>query len=434
MSSFVPKRIFRFFNPRFFLVLGILLFFGFGKGKAAFPIDTSYDGKYRWLPAFDKILADLPYVYQEAMQKINNSLGIPVPERINVVVIFSDHLTHNGMRLRGKRRSVEGSQGKIIHYIYLDLEFLINGQATLIEEMTHELTHSVMAEALGLEKYDDLPMWVKEGTAVHAADQGLARIKALTKRGFNLAELGDEDEGDDGNPISLEKYVENYLKVQFLIKTFGISAFQKFLNSLLKSGDFRKELAAGFEGLNEETMNLYARDFIARTLISNSRPIEAREQMAKGLRFFDEGEFLSARLAFTEALNAGLSGEEYQKAAYLLAECFIQERHPEAAFTILRRIKPNPSSIPLDRYAFLQAYTQYALGFVTEAYLGFKKAFETSNNPAVQEGALYYAFRILLELNNREEASNVLAFMRRRFPGSSYLSLASDALQRTKRY
>ena len=70
----------------------------------------------------------------------------------------------------------------VVHYIHLDLDFLINAQATLLEEMTHEMTHAVMADIMGLKEYDKLPMWIKEGTAVHAADQGLARIKALTKQ------------------------------------------------------------------------------------------------------------------------------------------------------------------------------------------------------------------------------------------------------------
>ncbi len=419
-----------FFRILFLALFPVIIFSG--KARAAFNIDTSYDGRYRGFPELEKILADLPYVYQEGLTKINKALGIPVPSKINVVVIFSDHLTHNGLRLRGKRRSVEGEKGRIIHYIYLDLEFLVNGQATLIEEMTHELTHAVMAEALGLEAYDRLPMWIKEGTAVHTADQGLARIQALLRRGFNLANLGDEDEGDDGNPISLEKYVENYLKIQFLLKTFGVPAFQNFINRVLQTGEVKRELVNSFNGLNEGTMNFYARDFIARTLVSNSRPLEAREQLARGYRFFDEGEFLSARLALTEALNAGLAGREYQKAAYLLAECYIQERRPETAFTILQRVKPAPNSIPMDRYEFLQAYTQYAMGFVTEAYLGFKKAFEISGNAAVKEGALYYAFRILIELGNREEASSVIAMMRQKFPGSSYLPLASEAFQKLR--
>lgn len=424
-------------SKRRFCLLGLVLVLVslpfLQKVEAGFHIDTSYDGRYRGLPIFEKILADLPFVYQEAMGKINRSLGIPIPERLNIVVIFSDHLTHNGMRLRGKRRSVEGSNGEIIHYLYLDLEFLTNGQATLLEEVTHEMTHAVMAEALGLPSYDSLPMWIKEGTAVHAADQGLARIKALLRRGVNLAQLTEEDEGDDGNPIALEKYVENYLKVKFLIQTFGVPALQDFLNRLLKSGEWKRELAVSFGGLTEDTMNYYARDFIAKSLISNARPYEAREQLARGMRFFDQGEFLSARLAITEAINAGLAGIEYQKAAYLLAECYIQERHPEAAFAILQRVKPEPSNIPVDRYLFLQAYTQYAMGYSTEAYFKFKQAFDQSKNSAVQEGALYYILRILLEMDNRAEAGNILSFMRDKYPRSSYLPLASDQFQKAGR-
>ena len=395
-----------------------LLLCGSGPVAALLHIDTSYDGIYRGQPGFERILGDLPFVYQESMQKIHAALGLPIRDQIRVVVIFSDHLTHNGLRLRGKRRSVEDEKG-ILHYIYLDLEFLVTGHATLAEEMTHELTHALMAELMGLARYDQLPMWVKEGTAVHAADQGLARIKALLRRGVNLAAIGNEDENSSGNPISLEKYVENYLKIQFLLKQYGAEKLREFIRRLVASGDTRRELAAAFDGLNEEVMNHYAHDFIARTLIANSRPLAARESLARGMRFFEEKEYHSARLALEEAIDAGLTDAEFQKAGYLLAECFIQERNPEGAYEILKRVRPDPQSIPVDRYTFLNAYTQYAMGLVTESYFGFKAAFEGSNSPAVQEGALYYIIRILLELENAEEAGRIIGMLRDRFPQSA---------------
>ncbi|OGT91347.1 MAG: hypothetical protein A2286_10075 [Gammaproteobacteria bacterium RIFOXYA12_FULL_61_12] len=426
LARLVPLR-FPFAKVVALVVLVALFGFSLLPLRASLHVDTSYDGRYRGHPAFDKVLADIPFVYQESLEKLRKSLGLKTPEKINIVVIFSDHLTHNGVRLRGKRRSVRGSTGKIIHYIYLDLEFLMNGQATLLEEMAHELTHAVMAEQMGLERYDRLPMWIKEGTAVHAADQGLARIKALLKRGYNLARLGNEDEGDDGNPISLEKYVENYLKIQFLLKTYGQSALHTFISAIMRSGQVDHELAASFNGLNEETLNHYCRDFIARQLTANARPVQAQEHLAHGIRFFEAGEFLSARLALTEALDAGLVDRDFQKAAYLLAECFIQERNPEIAFTILQRVRPNPADIPMDRYAFLQAYTQYAMGMTTASYEGFRNALNISTTPAVKEGALYYIIRILLEIGKRPEADRVLGYFQQQFPQSGYIPLARQA-------
>ncbi|MDD3145951.1 MAG: hypothetical protein PHD82_01505 [Candidatus Riflebacteria bacterium] len=391
---------------------------------AVLHIDTSYSGSFRNHPGFAKILADLPFVYQESFQKIQRSLGIPAREQMYVVVMFSDNLTYKGFRLRGKRQSVRTANRTIVHYIHLDLDFLINGQATLLEEMTHEMTHAIMADTMGLKEYDSLPMWVKEGTAVHSADQGLARIKALTRRGFDINLIGGEDENIDGNPISLEKYVENYLKIRFLLKSFGSSALHRFVKRLMKSGDLSQELSVCFNGLTEEVMNQYAQDFIKKTLMENTRPVASRENLQRGIRFFDEGEFLSARLALSDALYGGLSDSEFQRAAYLLAECYIQERNPQGALQLLKQFKPDPRNVPVDRYEFLSAYSEYAMGLVTKAYFGFKKAFETSSNQAVQEGALYYIIRILIELDNRPEADRVLAMMRLQFPKSGYLDLA----------
>ncbi len=396
--------------------------------EAVLHIDTSYSGKFRSHPGYAKTLADLPFVYQESFQRIEKSLGIPAREQMYVVVMFSDLLTYKGFRLRGKRQSIRTVNRTIVHYIHIDLDFLINGQATLLEEMTHEMTHAVMADAMGLKEYDALPMWIKEGTAVHAADQGLARIKALTRRGFDINAIGGEDENIDGNPISLEKYVENYLKIRFLLKSFGSSALHRFVKRLMKSGDIDQELSVCFNGLTEEVMNQYAADFIKNTLLDNVRPVASAENLQRGIRFFDEGEFLSARLALTDALYGGLNDSEFQKAAYLLAECYIQERNPQGALQLLKQFRPDPRNVPVDRYEFLSAYSEYAMGLVTKAYFGFKKAFETSSNQAVQEGALYYIIRILTELGNKPEADRVYAMLRQQFPKSSYLNLAGRIL------
>ena len=196
----------------------------------------------------------------------------------------------------------------------------------------------------------------------------------------------------------------------------------------MKSGDIDQELSVCFNGLTEEVMNQYAADFIKNTLLDNVRPVASAENLQRGIRFFDEGEFLSARLALTDALYGGLNDSEFQKAAYLLAECYIQERNPQGALQLLKQFRPDPRNVPVDRYEFLSAYSEYAMGLVTKAYFGFKKAFETSSNQAVQEGALYYIIRILTELGNKPEADRVYAMLRQQFPKSSYLNLAGRIL------
>lgn len=396
---------------------------------AVLHIDTSYCGRFYNHPGYAKILSDLPYVYQESFLKIHKSLGISPREQMYVIVIFSDHLTYKGIRLRGKRQSMRTTNKTVVHYIHLDLDFLINAQATLLEEMTHEMTHAVMADIMGLKEYDKLPMWIKEGTAVHAADQGLARIKALTKRGFDINKIGGEDENIDGNPISLEKYVENYLKIRFLLKSFGSNALHRFVKRLMKSGNVEKELAVCFNGLTEEVMNQYAGSFIKNTLIDNSRRVDSRENLVRGMQYFDEGEFLSARLVLSDALYGGLNDSDFQRAAFLLAECFIQERNPEGALHLLKQIRPDPKNVPVDRYEFLSAYSQYAMGLLTKSYFGFKKSFETSPNQAVREGSLYYVVRILTELGNKAEAARVIALMRSLFPESGYLPLVNQVIE-----
>ncbi|NLM18042.1 MAG: hypothetical protein GX221_10025 [Candidatus Riflebacteria bacterium] len=398
--------------------------------SASFYVDSSYQGRYLGTAKFEKIMADLPYVYEEALAKIQQTLGIPPRRGMNLVVIFDDKLMHGGVRLRGKRQSIKTQEGVLVHYVFLDLEFLMKGEATLLEEMTHEMTHAVMADIMGLREYEALPMWIKEGTAVHAADQGLARIKALNQKGFSLERFGSEDENPKGNPISLEKYVENYLKIKYLVETYGDKLLHRFIKRIMASGNVQRELSICYSGLVEDTLNKYSSSFIRKTLQDNSRVISATENVHRGAKYFGDGEYISARIAFTEALNSpNLPVRERQKAAYLLAECYIQERNPHIALDLLANLTPDPSIVPYDRYVFLNAYSQYAVGMTIEAYHGFKAAFENSNDKAVKEGSLYYAVRILRELGNINEAYRVLGALERYFPGSSYIILAQSALR-----
>ena len=198
---------------------------------------------------------------------------------------------------------------------------------------------------------------------------------------------------------------------------------------MMQSGNVAKELAACFDGLSEDVMTKYAKDYIARTLLDNARPKHASEQMQRGIKFFEKGEFLSARLALTDALYGGLNESEFDRAAYLLAECFIQERNPQSAFEILKRIRPDTDAIPHDRFRFLNAYTQYAMGLISEAYLGFYGTFEISRDKAVQEGSLYYMIRILSEMGNPGEATRVLEVLKANFPESYYIPLATRIYQ-----
>ncbi len=408
--------------PAVFLVVAGLLFLP-AAGHAMLNVDESYQGMYKGTPQFDKILLEIPLVYEEAQHKIQNALGLPPQPKMRIVVILADRLTHNGYRLRGKRRTVIGDGGRLVHYIYLDLEFLVTGRATLLEEMTHEMTHASMAEIMGLGRYEALPMWFKEGTAVMAADQGLARMKALLARGVNLAEIGTNDEGDDGNPISLEKYVEHFLTLDYLREMYERQAFLNFIGRVMECADIDRSLAQSFKGLGASTLRQQARQRMARVLLDIAQPAVAKNKLVEGMRFFEEGEYLSARIALQEALSLGLMNLDFQRAAYLLAESYIQERNPEAAFRILSKIKPDPTVIPIDRLRFLHGYTQYAMGFTTDAYLAFKDAFETSRSAAIREGAIYYLVRILTDLRQPGQAQELYRFMTTHYPRSPYLRL-----------
>jgi len=96
--------------------------------------------------------------------------------------------------------------------------------------LTHETTHNFINELFGFE----YPVWLNEGIPMYVAGQG-GREGKLMERGIQgFVELHDEEGWSNTH-----NYDQAYSFTNYLIITFGESAFFNFVSSLGKRDSFR---------------------------------------------------------------------------------------------------------------------------------------------------------------------------------------------------
>ncbi|MDA1194196.1 MAG: hypothetical protein O2894_03350 [Planctomycetota bacterium] len=155
------------------LLMGALL----ASGASASPTlvvrthTESYDGRYRDHPAFEDAFGDLETQVGRALTKIHERLGLKpkASGRIHVHVRDADPRRFGHDRARCTTRRVEGQD-----YQHVDLyaEYFVSGDADVETVLTHELVHAVMRDRMSRSAYERLPPWLREGLAVHVADEG----------------------------------------------------------------------------------------------------------------------------------------------------------------------------------------------------------------------------------------------------------------------
>jgi len=124
-----------------------------------------YDGKYVGDPRLDAIRKELPARAEAARKKLEDLLGVKVPE---VEIRLED---------AGDDRSgvfAESDDG----FIALKTEYLVLGAFDLDKTLVHETFHCLQRKSLG-RRYELAPDWAREGAALYVAGQGAERARAL---------------------------------------------------------------------------------------------------------------------------------------------------------------------------------------------------------------------------------------------------------------
>jgi hypothetical protein len=140
----------------------------------------------------------------------------------------------------------------------------------------HELTHAMLNDAIGAEATMILPVWLHEGLAVYAADQGETMVKSYAHKfsGFAARQMLNGLEGGHG---ALD-YAEDYLAVKYIYAKHGPNSLHNFVREVIRrKGDVPGAIQyTCFESWEQFTIN--ARAFAKEEIDAIGPPKRGQQQ------------------------------------------------------------------------------------------------------------------------------------------------------------
>lgn len=271
---------------------------------------VTVDGKsiFAESPWFASLAADAREARRAAVEKINQALDARYVDKGTILFRFQD-LTEEGARTRppGTQalRDTQVVDGREVQVIEFYLEFLENRQATLADEVPHEMTHAVMREQMDRDAYVAIPDWIREGIAVHVSGQteALARYVLSKQRGDDpLAFLNGLDPEKDG----YDDYPEDALAIEYLASRRD-GALAALYDALVRKKAPWKDAIAEAAGQTWEDFAPAALAFAQQRLAPLARDGYA-EFLAAHKLFRTEGQIADSEDAFQKAIEAAPTG------------------------------------------------------------------------------------------------------------------------------
>ena len=222
------------------------------EGHADAGFDPHYEGKYS-PEAVRPLLRRLAEASPGAFEKACRALGLSCEPSKRPLVRIRDAAPFRPGRTvaPAARTFAEEGPGGLRLVILFHAEYLMNGSGDLEKRLLHEMVHASMRLALGDGRYGRLPVWLREGMALHVAGQGADRVRYEFSITLDAEALLDGLSG----PHEPRDYGEDYLAVDFLVRRGGRESLLRLTNLLL-SGMAPLEAVdriAGLEGGDFET-------------------------------------------------------------------------------------------------------------------------------------------------------------------------------------
>ena len=235
------------------------------RAEPRFPcrVDDSYSGPRQ--EAFQKLRFAIPGLAQADQVEVSSKMGLDYRDgfRYPLTIGFTDsplpmgeyalayvHLYQYGTEIRQEMN--------------INLEAYAQSSFDFEKVFAHEMSHAILADALGKEAFGKLPTWLIEGLALWVAGQGeeLARAEAHRYPAFAERVLV----RDLTQPASAAMYPQYFLAVEYIEKTKGAAAIQNLVHDLAGGKTFPEALAYNVEGWEDFQKNV--RDFSTRYIQS----------------------------------------------------------------------------------------------------------------------------------------------------------------------
>jgi TolA-binding protein len=287
----------------------------------------AYDGRFEGHPRFHVAFGDLERQVERSLGIIEERLGL-VPEdegRIHVYVRDAARDARHADRARCHTRSVGGQE---FHRVELFAEYFLSGDSDLPIVLTHELVHAVMRERMGQRAYERLPHWIREGLAVHVADEGERHLRRTLIATENVDKLLT---GLMGRERELIMYPYAYLGVDYLQEKGGENALRRFVKGLV-AGQHPRAMVKRITELEWPEFLKRLRGFARKRVQSEAKGLG---DIRAALRQYRRGRYTRAREAL-EAFTKKYAGSAFAATArYYAARCLFKSgsyEEAEAAF------------------------------------------------------------------------------------------------------
>lgn len=298
--------------------------------------DIDYRGKYAGEPWVLELFQKLPAMLEASRATCKERLGLEgwTPQAVRLA--FRDGAadpltpiqTYNA--ITDTRRDPDGTP---YQQIIFQMEAYKHGAEAPGTDLTHELTHALMREALGITRYDGVPKWFREGTAVYAASQGPRKmLYELIRKKLDPAALVN---GLDG-PHDVSDYPEDELAIRHMIEAHGPEVLLRLMAALkAKEGTF-VEVLAEVTGQPWEAFEAAAREHALKA-VTAALPADAaacREVMALA----DQKRFKDAAEKSEALLNAAPDGPLAGYLTYRLGFCLLMLKDVEKGRVLIEKV------------------------------------------------------------------------------------------------
>ncbi|GEM_PF-6598806 len=247
-----------------------------------------YHGRFSDDPRLSSLITRLLEALDPAAANVSSSLGLPVnPQSFRYRLRESSE----------NRRVFEQHWARTLHLahgpaiIELEIEPFLLDITDLLPVLAHELAHASMAGTLG-SSYHDLPQWLQEGLAVHAAGQSDDKVRRVL-RWSSATDTDDLLDGIHGKEHTWKDYAEDALAIDSIIRLGGDDAVVRLLEELV-GGIPWKDALEKTTGMEWGSFSDYAKNAAAayyrrqagteRSLLGEGRVLLADEKYEMSIR------------------------------------------------------------------------------------------------------------------------------------------------------
>jgi len=203
-------------------------------------VDDTYQGPHA--DAFQALRFMIPGLADATQIQVSSKMGLDYTEgfRYPLTIGFVDESLAGGEYALAYVREIENG-AEIRQRMNINLEAYARDTFNFEKIFTHEMSHAIFADAVGIDTFRKLPVWLIEGLALWVADQGEALTRAEAHRYPAYAEkilVADLEQ-----PRQARLYPQYFLAIAYIEKTKGAGALQNLVRDLAAGKPYREALA-----------------------------------------------------------------------------------------------------------------------------------------------------------------------------------------------